>query len=240
MMRRTLTLAAVLTRDLFLSLAGIAPLAAAVAFGLIAFEYGMDQAQFMTVAGVGTAVICLLTALLLTSRASHAWLYPLLTRLRWRSELLLTIVVSSLAITTVLALLIAAFNLAAGRLTLDFPSALWAVPTWLVLWLLVAALALPLSSLTSRGGSYLAGWLVLVVLLVANDQRFWLTRLNQEAVARVLTLIFWPVSTLLGQASAGSHDRTYFLAVALVVVYAGLAFSLAAQLFAGKDLLWPE
>ncbi len=240
MIRRILALASVLTRDLFLSLAGIVPLAAALAFGLIAFEYGMDQAQFMTVAGVGTGLICLITTLLLASRASHAWLNPLLTRLYSRSELLLAIVVSSLAINTILALLITVVNLVAGRLTLDFPSALWVVPTWLAVWLFAAALALPLSSLTSRGGSHLAGWIIVVALLLANDQKERLVQENLEMGARALNIVFWPLSTLLARASAGVHDQAYFLALALVLVYAGLLFSLAAGLLAGKDLLWSE
>jgi hypothetical protein len=48
------------------------------------------------------------------------------------------------------------------------------------------------------------------------------------------------MSTLLAQASAGIHDRSYLVALALVLAYAVLIFALAAQLFAGKDLLWSE
>ena len=60
-MRRTWVLARFFVSDLFRSLAGIVPLAAALAFGVIAFEYGMDQPQFITVAGLGTCAICCLT-----------------------------------------------------------------------------------------------------------------------------------------------------------------------------------
>ena len=52
-MNRVWTLSLFLIRDLFRSLAGIVPLAVGLGFGIIAFEYGMDQAQFITVAGIG-------------------------------------------------------------------------------------------------------------------------------------------------------------------------------------------
>ena len=41
-------------------------------------------------------------------------------------------------------------------------------------WWEAAALALPLSGLTGRRGSNVAGWVLLTVLLVANDQKSWL------------------------------------------------------------------
>jgi ABC-type thiamin/hydroxymethylpyrimidine transport system permease subunit len=116
-MKRIWTIMLCLIRDLFLSLAGIVPLAAALAFGQIAFEYGMDQAQFITVAGLGTGGICLLTTLLLAGRANRAWAYLLLARLRSRGELLAGLVLGGLLVTAVLSLLITAGNLALGRLT---------------------------------------------------------------------------------------------------------------------------
>jgi hypothetical protein len=239
-MRRVWTLALFLSRDLFHSLAGIVPLAAALAFGIIAFEYGMDQAQFITVAGVGTGAICLLTTLLMASRANRAALYPLLARLRSRTELLMALVLSGLGITAVLAVVIAVANLLSGRLTLEFPSLLWILPTWVVLWLLAAALALPLSALTSRSGSHLAGYVLLTGLLLANDQKAMLASRNFGWLAQAVTAILWPVTTLLAQASAGIHDWSYWLALALTLAYAVLLSVLAALLFTGKDLLWTE
>ncbi|MFN2227185.1 MAG: hypothetical protein ACK2UY_12775 [Anaerolineae bacterium] len=229
-----------LVRDLFRSPAGIVPLAAALAFGLIAFEYGMDQPQFMSVAGVGTGGICLLTGLLLAGRANRAWTYPLLARLKRRSELLAAIVLASLVITAVLSLLIGGGNLATGRLTLEFPSALWILLTWPAVWLLAAALALPLSILTSRAGSYLAGWVLLAALLVGYDQRVRLEQRGLGRVVEVISVLLWPVTTLLSRASANVHDRSYFLALGLTVTYAAVIFVLAGETFADKDLLWPE
>jgi hypothetical protein len=239
-MKRPWIVAGLLARDLFLSLLGTVPVGMAVTFGLIAFEYGMDQAQFFTVAGLGTGIICLATALLLAARANRAWFYPLLARLPRRGELLAAIVLSSVGITAILALLIAAANLATGRLTLHMPSALWLLPTWLALWLLAGALALPLTSLTSRGGSHLALWALLAALLIANDQRSTLLSGGPEWAARLLTAIFWPVSTLLSRASAGVHDVDYFLALLLTLAYGLLLFALAAYHFRDKDLLWAE
>jgi hypothetical protein len=239
-MSRIWTLTLFLTRDLFLSLAAIVPLAVALAFGLIAFEYGMDQPQFFTVGGVGIGAICLLTTLLLAGRANRASTYLLIGRLRSRAELLAALVLSGLGITAVLALLIAVANLLAGRLTLEFPSILWALPTWLALWLALSALALVLSSLTSRDGSNMVGYLLAVGLLLAHDQKAFLEARRLAWLGRAATAIFWPLSTLLSKASAGLHDRSYFLALALTLVYALSLFWLAAGLFADKDLLWAE
>lgn len=239
-MRRSTTLTLFLLRDLFSSLAGIVPLAAALAFGLIAFEYGMDQAQFMTVAGVATGLLCLLTTLLLAHRASRASFYLLLTRLHRRAELLVALVLGGLVVTVVLTLLIVAPNLAVGRLTLDFPGALWVVPTWLPLWLMMAALALCLSGLVEQSGSHLAGYVLVAALLVANDRQQFLLSHGLDWLVRVVNAVLWPVNTALKQASAGSHERLYYLALGLLVVYGLLLFGLAAQLFVDKDLLWAE
>jgi hypothetical protein len=237
---RIWTLTWFLVRELSRSPAGIVPLAAALAFGLIAFEYGMDQPQFISVAGVGTGAICLLTTLLLASRANRAWSYPLIARLKHRSELLAAIVLASMATTAVLSLFIGVGNLLAARLALDFPSALWILVTWPALWLLAAALALPLSPLTARAGSHLAGWVLLAALLVGQDQAARLRQRGLEWLTRAISVLLWPVTTLLSRASAGVHDRSYLLALGLTVAYAAVLFVLASEAFVDKDLLWPE
>ncbi len=239
-MRHVWALTWFLIRDLFRSLTGIVPLAAALAFGLIAFEYGMDQAQFVTVAGLGIGTICLLTTLVLASRANQASSYLLLARARQRSQLLAALVLGGLATTAALACLIAGVNLLANRLTLDFPSALWIVPTWLVLWLLATALALDLSALAARGGSHLFAWVLLTALLVANDRKAKLLSYGLAGLAQVLTFLFWPIGTLLSRASANIHDRTYLIAMAASLGYTLVFFGLAVRTFKGKDLPWPE
>lgn len=239
-MSRIWTLTWFLVREISRSPSGIVPLAAALAFGLIAFEYGMDQAQFISVAGVGTGVICLLTSLLLASRANRGWSYPLIARLKHRSELLAAILLASLATTAVLSLLIAVGNLLTGRLTLSFPSALWILATWPALWLLAATLALPLSALTARAGSHLVGWVLLAALLVGHDQAARLRQRGLEPVAQAISILLWPVTNLLSQASAGLHDRVYFLALGLTLAYAAALFVVASEAFVDKDLLWPE
>ena len=239
-MSRVWILSQYLLYDLSRAAAGIVPLALAVAFGIIAFEYGMDQAQFITVAGVGIGAICFVSGLMLAGRANRASSYPIIARLRNRMELLTAVVLSSLILTAVLALLITVANLLAGRLTLDFPSALWIAPTWLVLWLLAGALALPLSALTTRGGTHLLGYGLLAALLVTNDQKAWLAARGWDWAVQVVTAVLWPVTTLLGQASAAQHGQSYWLGLALTCLYALLLFGLAVQLFADKDLLWVE
>jgi hypothetical protein len=239
-MTRIWTLTIFFIRDLFGSLAGIVPLAAALAFGIIAFEYGMDQAQFFTVGGIGIGAICLLTTLLLASRANRASSYLLVARLQRRTELLAALALGGLLVTIVLALAISGLNLLAGRLTLNFPSALYLIPTFLAAWFLAAALALPLSGLTSRGGSHVAGYLLLAALLVLNDQRAWLHKNGLDLVGRVVSTILWPVTTLFSRASAGIDDRTYLIALVATLLYGCLAFALGDQLLEDKDLLWTE
>jgi hypothetical protein len=239
-MKRVRTLIGFSTRDLFRSLASVIPLAATLAFGIIAFEYGMDQPQFITVAGIGIGAICLLTTLLLSSRANRASTYLLISRLRSRSELLLALVLSGWGITVVLALLLTVANLLAGRLTLDYPSALWILPAWTVLWLMAAALAIPLSALAGRGGSQLLGYAALSGLLLANDRQDFLLRRGLDWLVRAVDIILWPVSTLLSRASSGVHDSTFFLALATTAGYAVLFFILGSWLFVDKDLLWTE
>ena len=239
-MRRVFALTSFLVSDLTRSLAGILPLASTLAFGLIAFEYGMDQPQFITVAGIGMGAICLATALVSASRANRATSFLLVCRLRRRSELLAALVLGSLATTAVLSLVMAFANLLAGRLTLDFPSSLWIVPTWLPLWLLAAALALPLSGLVERGGSHLAGYFLLAGLLMANDRRALLAKHGLSWLTKVVEAVLWPVNTLLAQASAGIHSLEYLLAWVLTCAYAVLLFGFAASLFEDKDLIWSE
>ncbi len=239
-MNRILALTSFLIRDLARTLAAIVPLAATLAFGIIAFEYGMDQAQFITVAGIGMSVICLATGLVLASRSNRASSYLFVSRLRRRSELLVALLLSNLAITAALALLMTLANLATRRLTLGFPSALWVLPTWLPLWLLAAALALLLSGLVARGGSHVIGYVLLATLIIAHDRKAFLIRHGMDWTAQGASAIVWPVGKLLSQASAGIHDDAYIFAWALTCAYAALSFALSATLFKGKDLLWSE
>ena len=239
-MMRVYTLTSFLIRDLSRSLASVVPLASTLAFGLIAFEYGMDQSQFITVAGMGMGAICLATVLVSASRANRATSFLLVTKLHRRSELLAALALGSLVITTILSLVMTVANLLAGRLSLEFPTALWIVPTWLPLWLLAAALALPLSGLVARGGSHLVGYLLLAGLLIANERRAFLARHGLDWFSRVVETILWPVNTLLDRASSGVHNLDYLLAWALTCAYAFLLFGLAASLFDDKDLLWSE
>lgn len=239
-MNRIWTLSLYLTRCLFRSLAGVIPLAYALVFGLVAFEYGMDQSQFITVGGLGIGGICLLATVLLTSQANRAGFYPLLARLRRRSELLGAAGLGGLGTTAILALLITVTSLLTHRLILHFPSLLWIAPTWLALWLFLTSLSLSLSSLVNRNGSQLLGYVVVVGVLVANDRESWLIGRGLDWLVRAVDFFLWPLSTLLTNASAGDHGRTYFLALAGTLVYALLLFALAAQLFERKDLLWPE
>jgi hypothetical protein len=229
-----------LVQDLSGSLAGVAPLAASVAFGIIAFEYGMDQAQFITVGGVGIGTICFLTTLLLAGRADRSASYPLLARLHWRAELLGAIVVGGLGITSILAILIAAANLLAHRLTLLWPSLLWILPAWLAFWLFAAALALSLSALVSRDGSNLLGYVLVVAVLVANDRKAALLDRGLDWAVRVVERVLWPISTLLSRSSAGIHDRIYFVSLGLTLLFTLALFGLSTTLFRDKDLIWSE
>jgi hypothetical protein len=200
----------------------------------------MDESQFVTVGGIGTGGICLLTTLLLASRANRAATYLPLARLKRRTELLAALVLGGLLITVALALAITGLNVLAGRLSLSWPSAAWIAPTFAAAWCLAATLALPLSGLTSRGGSHVAGYVALTTLLVLNDQKALLHRRGLDVLARAVTVVLWPVATLFSRGSAAIHDRTYFLGLVGTLLYSALAFALADQLLEDKDLLWTE
>ncbi|HSJ56237.1 MAG TPA: hypothetical protein VLC95_03600 [Anaerolineae bacterium] len=239
-MIRAWLLAMFMLRDLFRSLVAVVPLGVTLAFALIAFEYGMDQPQFVTVAGVAMAGLCLLNCLLLAGRANRGATYLVASRLPRRSELLAALVLGSVVLTAVLALATTVGNLVTGRLSLDFPSALWIIPTWVTLLLLAAALALSLSPLTSRAGSHLAGWVLFAAILVAYDQQERLRTHGLDWAARAVGVVTWPVSTLLSSASTGDHGRSYLLALGLALAYAALLFVVAVEAFDDKDLLWAE
>ena len=239
-MSRVWVLTGYLVRALFGSLAGLAPLAAAVAFGFIAFEYGMDQAQLITVGGLGIGAIGFLATLLMAGKADRASTYLLAGRLHSRAELLAAIGAGGWCVTWALALGIVAANLLAGRLTLSWPSLLWIVPTWSVLWLFTSALALALSGLVGRGASSMLGYVLLVALLVANDRRTELAERGAGWAVRIVERLTWPVGTLLAQASSGLYGRTYLVALTLLLLVAVALFLLADYLFRDKDLLWSE
>lgn len=239
-MTRIISLSLFLIRDLFGSLAGVVVPAAALTFYLIAFRYGMDQAQFTTVAGVALGMIGLLTGLLLAGRAARASFYPFVARLRRRSELLAAVVLAGLAVTVVVAVGMTAAALVRDQLELSWPAALWIIPTWLALWSLTITLALPLSALVSRDGSHLFGYVLITALLVANDRRWLLEREGLSWLSRIVAAILWPTTTLLAQASAGIHTRSYFLALAATLGYALVLFLAGVELFKHKDLLWAE
>lgn len=239
-MNRVAAMTLYLTLGLFRSVAGLAPLSFALIFGLVAFEYGMGQEQFITVGGLGTGALCFLTTLLLAGRANRAASYPLVARLRDRSELLTSAVVGGVGVTAALALLITVASLLMDRLTLHFPSLLWILPTWAVLWLMLSSLALTLSSLVSHDGWQVLGYILVVGMLVANDRQSWFMGRGLGLLVRAVDAVLWPPSKLLSQATAGGHGRIYYLALAATLAYAILLFTVAARFLETKDLLWAD
>ena len=81
---------------------------------------------------------------------------------------------------------------------------------------------------------------ILSALLIANDRKALLAARDLDWLARAVSAILWPPTTLLAQASAGSHGRLYALAWAFTLTYASLLFGLAISFFEDKDLLWSE
>jgi hypothetical protein len=94
--------------------------------------------------------------------------------------------------------------------------------------------------LVSRGGSHLVGYVLLLALLILNEKNAPAPLRRLDWLIRPVASILWPVSTLLSSASAGLHNRQYFLALALTLLYAALLFALADQFLTDKDLLWME
>ena len=73
-----------------------------------------------------------------------------------------------------------------------------------------------------------------------NDISGWFSGAGLTTIGDTLGLLFWPFGAILDATIAGSFTRAQALAPAFLLVYATILFLLAADFFAGKDLVLGE
>jgi len=171
MNRRIFVLTGYLFRSLFFSLAGSLYVILALAYWAIFFPPGQgtpDLANYMLVIGVFGAALSFLTTITITGRANRAENYPLVVRLPSRVEYITAVLLSALAFTFLLQLLIALLALIRGpELTLG--RALEIPPIWIAPNILAAVLALHASDLVTTGWSRVAIFGALALFLLGNS-----------------------------------------------------------------------
>jgi hypothetical protein len=234
-MKRVIALAAFLLRDLHRTPAGAAPYALAAGLAWLTFYYPVSSDYLAAVGGWDLAVVALVTTLALAGRADRAAFFPLVGRLRCRSELPAAVWLAGAAVMTVIAVAFAAAVAGTGRLTDGSAASLWVAPRWLLVMELAGAAGLNLSRLVSRGGSHLVA-AALAALLATSATWRGILPASLAPIAEAAVWLMSPVATLL---SAGATPVDAGSAAAV----AGYAVALAAvgvALFNGKDLLWPE
>ncbi|MDX1616837.1 MAG: hypothetical protein R3300_21190 [Candidatus Promineifilaceae bacterium] len=68
----------------------------------------------------------------------------------------------------------------------------------------------------------------------------WLITSGQDIGSDAIGLIFWPFEAIINAVRVGAFSSTQALAPAVLLLYATVLYILAADLFAGKDLLMTE
>jgi hypothetical protein len=240
-LRRILIVSLYLVRNLFHSLAGLAPFAVALGLYTITFYYqGQQVDYFAAVGGFDMALVCLTATLVISAQAGRAATYPLLARLPRRADLLWAVFLAGLAIGLVIALAFA--GVAAWQRTALFtPAELLAIlPRWLALFTLAAALALHLGKFASRAGTRLVVLLVLAIILLGADNQIMLQARGLEWLLAVPGLLASPLLANMMIAVHGATPTQYALAIALPLLVAALLFAVAVWTFQRKDLLWTE
>ncbi len=237
-MRRSLTLAWFLTKDFLRSWHSFAPLALALTFYALAFQYGATPAYFAAVTPAAVTVITVLTLLLLAGRLNRAATYPFAARLRYRSEFLVALVLTTLAIAFVVTGLIVGMALWQGRLLTPLRVQEWLllVALWPVLYLFGALFGLLLTNLTSRAGSHIFFYALIAAFAAVYDYQFELAQANRTILLDIWSRLLQPFASALTPFSSANLLQ----AVLLVLGYSLACFIVADWLFARKDLTWTE
>ena len=219
-MRRIFTLAWFIAKDFFRSWQSFVPLTLTLTFYGLAFQYGATPAYFAAVTPVAMIVITIVTVLLLAGRCNRAASYPLIARLRARSEMLLAVVLTALALTLVLTTLVTGMALWQDKFTTPLTGREWVL----------------LTNLTSRGSSHIMVYALIAALAAVYDYQFELTQAGQNFLLAVWRRILDPFSITLTPFSSANLLQ----GALLVLGYAFLCFIVADWLFARKDLVWSE
>ncbi len=116
-MSRAWTLCVFMIRDLFRSLGGAVPPLLTLGLFQVTFLYGGKVDYFASVGGADIMFICLITTLLLASRANRAVSYLLLARLERRVELLGAIAAAAILISVAMGVLLVGTILGLNKVT---------------------------------------------------------------------------------------------------------------------------
>lgn len=237
-MSRILTLAWFITKDFFRSWQSFVPLALALTFYGVAFQYGVTPAYFAAVTPGAMIVVAIVTVLLLAGRFNRAASFPFIARLRQRSELLLAVVLTALAITIVLTGLITGMALWQNKFTTPLLRREWLllILIWPCLYLFAGFFGLLLTNLTSRGSSHIVTYALIAALAAVYDYQFELTQAHQTFLLALWQRLLDPFSATLTPFSSANLLQ----AALLVLGYALVCFIIADWLFARKDLVWSE
>jgi len=235
---RILTLAWFITKDFFRSWQSFVPLALALTFYGIAFQYGATPAYFATVTPVAMIVIAIVSVLLLAGRFNRAATFPFIARLHQRSELLLAVVLTALALTLILSGLITGMALLQHKFATPLTGREWLLLAliWPCLFLFASFFGLLLTNLSSRGSSHIIVYALVAAFAAIYDYQFELTQAHQTFLLGLWQRILDPISTALTPFTSANLVQ----AALLVLGYALVCFIVADWLFARKDLVWSE
>lgn len=239
MTRRVITLSLLLTRNLFRTLLGVLPPALTLLVYRLTFTY-RDQGDpdyFTAVGGLGLALVCMVTALLVCDRANRAAMYPLVARLPRRAELIAAVALSIVLVMLAMATLYTALVLVFHNVTFTPIDLILIAPRWLSVFLFAATLGVMMSKLASRNGSHLIVWGAIGAMVfmrervIMFDVPSFLTdaiELVARPITQALTLPLEPFSIQV------------LPPLLLTLLYASGLFFTGVRLFQGRDLLWVE
>lgn len=259
-MRRVMALVGYQVRELFRSLTGMLVVVAALVFylvGILSVTGGVDRDYFGLVIGGFFGLYSMMVALVLSDRAYRASSYLVVSRLPARAALLAALIISSVLISLVAELVVAAMSL--PRLVSPFTvtAALEMLPVWISWLVLGAVLGIHMSELVRRGWSRTVIYGVLAfVLFVLNqqqggvpielaDQFSWVPSLMTDRAKwgwafNLVEVITWPVAASIKVARETPYTILDGLSPAVTVLASIALFGLASELFDGKDLILPE
>ncbi len=241
MSHRIVMLALFLVRNLFRTLLGILPPALTLLVYRLTFTYRNqgDPAYFTAVGGLGLALVCVITAILVADRANRAAMYPLVARLPHRIELLAAVALGTVLIMIAMAALYTTMVLGFQHMTLTPMEILLIAPRWLILLVFATTLGMQLSKLVSRNGSHVIAYLALGAMAFGREQLRFLDSAQHSLWIDITERITLPITDTL-TAPLEVNPVQVLPALALTLLYAGVLFALAVGLFSRKDLLWAE
>jgi hypothetical protein len=241
MSTRILTLALFITRNLFRTLLGILPPVLTLGFYRITFTYQNqgDPAYLTAVGGIGLALVCVITTLLVADRANKAAMYSLLARLPRRIEFLAAVLVSVLMIMLAMATLYLALVLGLRHMSLTPIEFLLIMPRWFAVFTFAATLGLMMSKLASRYSSHVITFVVLGALALTREQYRRVNPGDVPWLAEISAAIMRPITETL-TSPLDQNIRAILPTLSASLMYALAIFMLATWLFQHKDILWAE